>query len=183
MERIDENGDFVEDGSIKVKCVDNYQGEENHVIILCLTRSKLSPFVGEFSRVYVSISRAKSYMVVLGNKNLFDQSETKNGLWPEIYNLMKQKYNEFGEGIIVNRFLKSIENENDAVVLKNSNDLWDFRFDVEEKKCNHILDCGHQCPLKWSHNDNIHKLIHCYETCLHKCEDCCLLYTSPSPRD
>ncbi|KAL4426728.1 hypothetical protein ABPG74_006100 [Tetrahymena malaccensis] len=57
---------------IRVQTIDNYQGEENEVIILSLVRSSANHlgFVKIQNRINVSISRAKKGFIILGNKNL-----------------------------------------------------------------------------------------------------------------
>jgi hypothetical protein len=59
---------------VRVKTVDNFQGEEARVVILSLVRSNPEGnigFVKEPSRLCVALSRAKHGMYVLGNVDLF----------------------------------------------------------------------------------------------------------------
>ncbi|EAX99587.1 hypothetical protein TVAG_427510 [Trichomonas vaginalis G3] len=165
-----EDGEEINTPNIVVKCVDNFQGEENEVIILSLTKSSSNSFIENKSRIYVSLSRARSYLVVLGNNDLFDETKTKQKTWPEIYKFLNAKYNDFGKGIAVKYLLDS----NETLLLSKFDDLWKYKFDIESKdyKCKEKLSCGHDCPLKVGHSILAHNKIICCETCLHQCEFC-----------
>ena len=55
---------------VNVTTVDNFQGQENDIILLSLVRSKEDGkfgFVGIENRVCVSLSRAKQGLCVIGN--------------------------------------------------------------------------------------------------------------------
>ncbi|KAL4493023.1 hypothetical protein ABPG72_020802 [Tetrahymena utriculariae] len=71
--------------NIRVSTIDNYQGEENEIIILSLVRSSAKElgFVKISNRINVSISRAKKGFIILGNKNLL---QTQRYLWSQIFN-------------------------------------------------------------------------------------------------
>jgi len=69
---------------VRVTTVDNFQGEENDVILLSLVRSNNQGsigFLGTENRVNVALSRAKHGLYVIGNFNLL---ETKSSLWRNI---------------------------------------------------------------------------------------------------
>lgn len=72
---------------IKVTTVDNYQGEENEIIVLSLVRSKNRAnkigFLNVKNRVCVALSRAKKGLYVLGNFEFICQAETSS-LWKGI---------------------------------------------------------------------------------------------------
>lgn len=59
---------------VVVRTVDNYQGEENEIVILSLVRSSHDNigYVKVSNRINVSISRAKKGFIVLGNRNLME---------------------------------------------------------------------------------------------------------------
>ncbi len=53
--------------------VDDYQGDENRIILLSLVRSNENNSVGfvkTVNRIIVSLSRAKEGLYIIGNKNL-----------------------------------------------------------------------------------------------------------------
>lgn len=70
--------------NVRVTTVDNYQGEENRIILLSLVRNNSTGNVGFLkieNRVCVALSRAREGLFIMGNmKNLV----TKNEIWPKI---------------------------------------------------------------------------------------------------
>lgn len=70
--------------------VDNYQGEENHIVILSLVRSNSGNNLGYTAvenRICVALSRAKNGFYVLGNFHMFiDRSEA----WKTIVEKVKE---------------------------------------------------------------------------------------------
>jgi superfamily I DNA and/or RNA helicase len=63
--------------------VDNYQGEENNIILLSLVRSNMRNQIGFLkneNRVCVALSRAKHGMFIIGNMTAL---QTAN-IWKEI---------------------------------------------------------------------------------------------------
>ncbi|RMZ91026.1 hypothetical protein DV736_g1729, partial [Chaetothyriales sp. CBS 134916] len=73
----------------KVKTVDSYQGEENEVVILSLTRSTYDGNIGFLSstnRACVALSRAKSGFYIFGNGESLQKSQHK--LWNEVIRQM-----------------------------------------------------------------------------------------------
>ena len=71
--------------TIRVVTVDDYQGEENDIIILSLTRSKSVGFLGKNNRVCVALSRARHGMVVVGFLELFRRARWTH--WPYVLQL------------------------------------------------------------------------------------------------
>ena len=76
-------------GSVKCMTVDNYQGEENEIIILSLVRSRNSKnrigFLNVENRVCVALSRARSGFYVIGNLEFICKNE-KDKNWKLIIN-------------------------------------------------------------------------------------------------
>ena len=78
----------------EVKCmtVDNYQGEENEIIILSLVRANKHETIGflnVFNRVCVALSRARCGFYVIGNFEFICKAE-KQDMWKDIVNTVKQ---------------------------------------------------------------------------------------------
>ncbi|ODM89129.1 NFX1-type zinc finger-containing protein 1 [Orchesella cincta] len=70
---------------VRITCVDNYQGEENDIILLSLVRSNEDDqigFVGIDNRICVALSRAKHGMYIVGN--LESLMKNKNKTWKKI---------------------------------------------------------------------------------------------------
>lgn len=80
-------------GVEKVKCmtVDNYQGEENKIIILSLVRSNHENKIGFLNvknRACVALSRARCGLYVIGNFEFICKNETGN-TWKEAVKIAK----------------------------------------------------------------------------------------------
>ena len=75
---------------IQVSTVDNYQGEENDIILLSLVRSNREHKIGFLNidnRVCVALSRAKKGFYCIGNLDMISEASIK---WFEILNAAKQ---------------------------------------------------------------------------------------------
>lgn len=85
---------------IKVSTVDNYQGEENEIILLSLVRSNLEGrigFVNVQNRVCVALSRARKGFYCIGNFNFICQYENKEAKkWQKIVREL-QKQGKFSK--------------------------------------------------------------------------------------
>lgn len=161
---------------VRITSIDNYQGEENDIILLSLVRSNKVGEIGFLkasNRSCVALSRARIGFFCIGNAELL----SRNDLWKKVINLFKSQ-NCFGTEII-------LECQNHPGKLtKVSTDL-DFQ-KVQDGGCNKLcsqtLNCGHICPL-FCHPFS-HENLQCYKPCarLHAackhscpkrcCEDC-----------
>lgn len=69
---------------MKIQVVDNYQGEENDIILLSLVRSNEEGKVGFLkteNRICVALSRARNGLYIMGN---MDNLYNSGNLWKEI---------------------------------------------------------------------------------------------------
>ncbi|KAJ8731576.1 hypothetical protein PYW07_004740 [Mythimna separata] len=77
---------------VRVTAVDNYQGEENRIVILSLVRSNRDGKIGFLTatnRICVALSRAKEGMYIFGNMNVL---KSASSIWRQINNkLVEQK--------------------------------------------------------------------------------------------
>ena len=84
---------------VRVAAVDDFQGEENTIIILSLVRSNSESKIGFLkieNRVCVSLSRAKEGLYIIGNGSMLkDKDFTK---WPEILAYLERE-NCIGNGL------------------------------------------------------------------------------------
>lgn len=159
-----ENYDPLRDDDISeitVQCMDNYQGEENDVIIVATTRSEAIGFIAEENRHLVSLSRAKRHLVVLGNSTLLKEEKAEN--WPKIIDYVKEKYPDcISEGIKI-----KCEHSQRTILLKTPRLLWKHIFGNCEAVKLVDLPCGHKgkigCGMK--------KPMLCTEKCSHKCKN------------
>ncbi|SOC27508.1 AAA domain-containing protein [Thalassospira xiamenensis] len=68
---------------VKVDTVDSYQGKDNEIIILSLTRRNKKGIVGHvanLNRINVALSRAKNRLVVVGCRDIFSKEWAENPL-------------------------------------------------------------------------------------------------------
>ncbi|CCW59709.1 unnamed protein product [Phytomonas sp. EM1] len=73
---------------VRVSTVDLFQGDENDIIILSMTRTeKLTEFIRMRNRLIVSCSRARFAMVIIGNDTLLKQCEH----WAQVLKYLEEK--------------------------------------------------------------------------------------------
>ena len=80
--------------------VDNYQGEENQIILLSLVRNNGQGKIGflkEENRVCVALSRAREGLYITGN---MDDLLVKNNIWPKIRDVLVRQQ-AIGDSILV----------------------------------------------------------------------------------
>lgn len=83
-----------------VTSVDNYQGEENRIILLSLVRNNGEGNIGflkEENRVCVALSRAREGLYIFGNMN---DLIVKNKIWPSIKKTLEDQ-SAIGESIVL----------------------------------------------------------------------------------
>jgi cold shock CspA family protein len=144
--------------SIYITSVDNYQGEENDIIILSLVRSNKQGIIGFLStsnRICVALSRAKWGFYMIGNATLL---ETNNKLWHDILAHLRET------NCLSSQFVLQCQNH-PGKFTKVSKDV-DFKL-VEDggcdKTCNQTMECGHRCPRLC--HPYPHTEIVCYQPC------------------
>ncbi|XP_066151300.1 NFX1-type zinc finger-containing protein 1-like isoform X2 [Euwallacea fornicatus] len=159
---------------IKVTSVDNFQGEENKIILLSLVRNNDYSSIGFLSvenRVCVALSRAKEGLYMMGNIKLL---MTCSLLWRKIYLTLK-KQNSVG-------FHLPLQCEQHSTVIKIRSPEQFYKLSPNggcEELCNKILPCGHKCTQYCHFFD--HKQYRCMEPCsksscknpIHKCKKLC----------
>lgn len=78
--------------NLYVTTVDNYQGQENRIILLSLVRSNgkgIIGFLSEENRVCVALSRAREGLYIIGNMN--DLVMKNNKIWPKLKNILEDQ--------------------------------------------------------------------------------------------
>ena len=148
---------------VKVCAVDNFQGEENDIILLSLVRSNSEGrigFLGESNRICVALSRARQGFYCIGNFNLL-KSHCK--LWKEICDDLKTK-----EAI----------GDNLQLICKRHKSVTNVRWAREFKQCElggctmpcgDRLECGHACDKLCHVSDVYHALGRCIKMCFNSC--------------
>ncbi|CAH1789707.1 unnamed protein product [Owenia fusiformis] len=178
---------------VKVCSVDNYQGEENKIIILSLVRSNDENKIGFLkieNRVCVALSRAKVGFYAIGNMELLANNSP---LWKKLTTRMTESGN-IGQGLEL--FCQN-HPKDEHICAKNGADFSGAPNGGCMKVCESRLECGHACReychivecttfkckasircdsfLKCSHTPD--KVILCHEKhqyeCMEPCEKSC----------
>ena len=166
---------IVFDG-VRVSAVDDFQGEENDIIILSLVRSNNEGKIGflkKSNRVCVALSRAKNGLFVIGNFTILRE---KDEPWPSIIHEMEKKG-------LVQKALPlgcSIHNKTTLIWLVLVMILTKFqKEDAWNKLCRTRLLCGHSCPSVCHPGIQDHMTYLCYNECAktlvcgHECISLC----------
>jgi len=145
---------------VRITPVDNYQGEENDIILLSLVRSNELGKIGflqTHNRVCVALSRARKGLYVTGN---MDQMADASSLWNGIIKELK------ANGQLVDALPLACQNHPDNVVYAKNEE--DFR-NVPEGgcmlDCGYRLPCGHVCTRKCHPTDRQHVEYVCRRQC------------------
>ena len=144
---------------VKVCAVDNFQGEENDIILLSLVRSNSEGrigFLGESNRICVALSRARKGLYCIGNFSLL---KINSKLWKDILDDIEAK-NAIGDSLqLVCKKHKNVTNVSKA---REFNPLGGCNM-----PCAVRLPCGHACA-KQCHTSS-HKKGECLKICLNRC--------------
>ncbi|XP_057306393.1 NFX1-type zinc finger-containing protein 1-like isoform X2 [Hydractinia symbiolongicarpus] len=160
---------------VRVAAVDNFQGEENEIILLSLVRSNLDGKIGFLrtnNRVCVALSRAKHGLYVIGN---FQALEEASLLWQKIISDIRAM------NALQDHVTLICRNHPETKV--NAKEETDF-FQVPEggctKPCAFRLSCGHACAMACHPTDQDHANYVCRKSCNktvcadnHKCPKAC----------
>lgn len=156
----------------EVKCttVDNYQGEENDIILLSLVRSNERNVIG-FLKIYnrccVALSRAKMGFYCLGNFNLLTHNSNK---WLNIYTML---YETFAVGRTMTLTCgKHLENDIEVQTVAQVEERLQFSGGCH-LECNFKLKCGHFCELFCHSYDVDHIEYKCQKICKKQMFRCC----------
>ena len=145
---------------VRVTAVDNYQGEENDIVLLSLVRSNDEEsigFVGTENRVCVSLSRAKHGLFVIGNMELMAE---RNATWKRIVARAAAK-NQVGQSL-------RLYCRNHPETYIDATKGTDFNAAPEggcNRQCNYRLKCGHVCQKACHPYDEEHLKVKCKRIC------------------
>ena len=145
---------------VRVTAVDNFQGEENDIILLSLVRSnnkKKIGFLAVRNRVCVALSRARKGLYCIGNFALLAE---KSELWRRIVKAMKEQ-DAIGESLDL-----VCSNHPERVI--HARDVDDFKKAPEGGcilQCTFRLPCGHGCERVCHPDDSEHALYKCQKDC------------------
>ena len=152
---------------MRICVVDNFQGEENDIILLSLVRSNDAGQVGFLktdNRICVALSRAKQGFYVVGN---LDQLSASSSTWKKMEDVLEGS-SSVGESL-------PLMCQNHPETLMEVSEALDFaKFTPEggcTKKCGKTLEvCRHVCPRLCHHDDGNHQLTICADECNRTCE-------------
>lgn len=152
---------------VRVEDVDNYQGEENEIVILSTVRGNKCGELGHISnrnRICVAMSRAKKGLYIVGNSTTILKS--KHSLWNKIY-LNFLQVNQISESLV----LKCQNHPDEETAVKQATDFEKCPNGGCTKQCQKVLSCSHKCNRLCHLDDPKHTNLMCKEKCLKKCEN------------
>lgn len=170
--------------NIRVVTVDDYQGEENKIILLSLVRSNNKNNIGFLkfdNRINVAFSRAKQGFYVFGNakviRSYYENKKTQNPdlLLFKIIKFMSEK-NMLGTQLEI-----ICQTHKNTVLVEKESDFQNSPNGGCKQPCNMRRQCGHQCK-QFCHNFVVsdtdpdgHKLDPCLGECVrnHGCDHGC----------
>ncbi|ELU02825.1 hypothetical protein CAPTEDRAFT_212972 [Capitella teleta] len=151
---------------VRACTVDNYQGEENEIIILSLVRSnddrKLG-FLAEDNRVCVALSRAKKGFYCIGD---FEMLAGKSQLWHNVVR-RAERMGCYGHALP----LVCRNHPEEKVFAIRANDFDRAPEGGCMRNCSFRLPCGHVCGRACHAYDMEHTQVRCLQPCaLELCE-------------
>ena len=165
---------------VRVAAVDDFQGEENDIILLSLVRSnpeKNIGFLSNSNRTCVALSRAKKGLYIIGDLSMLRGKDKT--VWPEIISDLEQQQ-------CVGKALPLYcRVHTKAKVLAAVPE--DFHKSPEggcDQLCRTRLSCGHRCPRVCHPNDRDHSRYKCLRDCPktlpcgHSCQGKCYVCSS-----
>ena len=152
---------------VRVSTVDDFQGEENDIILLSLVRSNSESNVGflkEENRVCVALSRARQGFYCIGN---FTMLRDQVPIWDAIISDMESR-GKLGDGLLLH-----CSNHPEAnFVAKTAEDFAEKSpIGGCNKNCTFRLPCGHACADKCHYTNPEHHGYTCLKPCTKKCPE------------
>ena len=148
---------------VKVCAVDNFQGEENDIILLSLVRSNSEGrigFLGESNRICVALSRARQGFYCIGNFSLL---KNQSKLFKKICDDLKTK-EAIGDSLqLVCKRHKNVTS------VRRASDFKHNQLGGCTMPCGVRLECGHACDMLCHASDVYHKEGHCPKLCSISC--------------
>ena len=160
----------IEFEGVRVSTVDNFQGEENDIILLSLVRSNSEGNVGflkEENRVCVALSRARQGFYCIGN---FTMLRDQVPIWDAIMSDMEsmESRGKLGDGLL----LHCSNHPETNFVAKTAEDFAEKSpIGGCNKNCTFRLPCGHACADKCHYTNPEHHGYTCLKPCTKKCPE------------
>ncbi|XP_054720298.1 NFX1-type zinc finger-containing protein 1-like [Uloborus diversus] len=160
--------------NVHVTVVDNFQGEENDIILISFVRSNEEGAIGFLSisnRVCVALSRAKKGLYCIGN---FELLAEKSKLWQNIVSVLQEK-----QSIGSSLQLTCQNHPTVSTIVSHEKDFDAVPEGGCTRNCEFRLMCGHTCSLMCHPYDSAHETVRCLKSCPktcnvgHKCRKKC----------
>ena len=152
---------------VRLTTVDNFQGEENDIILLSLVRSNKDEKVGFIkveNRACVALSRAKKGFYCIGN---FDLLSKHSGIWSKIVDDLK------ASGSIGKALPLVCQIHHDELKVESAEDFNKKAPDGGcHRTCEVRLECGHACRQLCHPRDTEHLEYCCVKPCSKKIKGC-----------
>ncbi|XP_067871920.1 NFX1-type zinc finger-containing protein 1-like [Heterodontus francisci] len=147
---------------ISVKAIDDFQGEENDIVLLSLVRSNREGKIGflkDKNRLCVAFSRAKMGFYCMGNfQNL--QRSPEGQMWEKLLHLLHER-GLTGEGLP----LLCPNHSEGRLIVESPEDFQRIPDRVCDRPCRFRLECGHLCNLRCHLQNREHRGYRCQEIC------------------
>ncbi|KAL0228513.1 hypothetical protein RCL1_004656 [Eukaryota sp. TZLM3-RCL] len=160
---------------LRVSTVDNYQGEENDIIILSTVRCNEDGRIGFLkfnNRVNVMLSRAKHGMFILGSGltvEKYDAGQIRRGRAKTLFGMVLDRLTT--QGLRRDSFDLCCPNHPEKITRITHPDDFDLVVDGGcDLPCEYRLSCGHSCPLTCHSSDPHHTITQCTKPCELVCQ-------------
>ncbi|GIQ83739.1 hypothetical protein KIPB_005105 [Kipferlia bialata] len=165
---------------VSVVCLDDYQGQENKVILVSLTRSQKMGFTKLANRALVTLSRAKEVMIVCGHNQLYGP-EAASPEWRLVHEYFRESPSPLvGYGPSIHLGCPT----HGTALQYSSPDQLDpgsgWCLGGCDMRCGQRLLCGHTCPLACHGGDHtLEGGFSCKDRCTkvcasgHRCKGVC----------
>ena len=163
---------------VRSAVVDDFQGEENQIILLSLVRSNNDQkigFVGIENRICVSLSRAKKGLYIIGNVQML-RTNVKT-VWPKVIEQLTSM-GSIGDSLPLHCHL----HPDHKVNARTAEDFLKCPEGGCQQKCDARLPCGHVCRrmchpydidhLEYKCLQKCSKRLPCGHQCKRKCHEC-----------
>jgi hypothetical protein len=152
---------------IRVVPVDNFQGEENDIVVMSYVRSNTLGKIGFLkasNRICVSISRAKMGFYCFGNFTMYAKARGID-VWRGIVT------DAFKQGKLKNHIPFICANHGTVTNITTEDDFKKVPCGGCSEPCNFRLPCGHVCDLSCHPYDVEHLEYKCHKVCERKCNN------------
>ncbi|CAC5423959.1 NFX1-type zinc finger-containing protein 1 [Mytilus coruscus] len=167
---------------INISVLDNYQGEENEIILLSLVRNNKNGDIGFLrreNRICVALSRAKKALYILGNSGTLTKDSNE---WRTVIQKIKSNNREdtnhacprpdcgtsFGQALPL--YCRN-HPENEGIRAELPADFARAPEGGFELFCGLRLECGHVCRLRCHPYDKNHVEYECMKMCPNICDE------------